>query len=94
MLNSPSCNFAAMEKLQFVPLHIRNTEYLIEKFADSIKKFTELWTYEQFSNVISTYEKTFDNLICTYNEGINLQTQKISGPPDHFNGYFGPTYYT
>ena len=84
-----------MEKLQFVPLHIRNTEYLIEKFADLTEKFTELWTYQQRFNFISKFEQLFDNLICTYNEGINLQTQNISQVPlIIFTDIFGLTYQT
>ena len=77
-----------MEKLQFLPLHIQNTEYMIEKYADLIEKFAEWLTYEQLFYLISKHKKVFDNMICTYNEGINLQTQKISGPPDHFHRYF------
>ena len=77
VFNYPSCNFADVGKLQFLPLHIRTTKYLIEKFVDLIETFEHLhFTNKQFIDVVSRQEKIFDNMICTYNEGINLRTQK------------------
>ena len=72
-----------MEELQIWPLHIRNTKYLIEKFAE----YSHNISYWEDFFLRTEYKKVFDNMICTNNEGINLHTRKKL-PHDILQGYF------